>query len=426
MGQTDVVTPTNLIQPPRLSSSTSKYEWRRTVRVWARRVQEYARGGDSKSQGVANSLGLTLYAFLEHSFQQVVDRAIDVGQLRIETTNYTNKDTPDPEQLIIVEKIISLVAKDTRTDSVRRLVRLNRQIQHCTRKESETYRQYAERFRGLAQEYLNAIGARNEDQNSQTFALLLLENAHLPQTTFNTLVTSLVGRVRTTARPENFTWSMSKSEMETIQKVLGPITKPNIKSNQLFSVEVSDEDREQIKALMSRVSSALSPSTSHMVEQALTQFIGLDEAVEALKDVTIETSAVPFNTYEGSYDQNPPAYRSTMMGSKKEKTPNKRPWSSDQRSRITKNLRCYACGKRGHYARDHTEDELKKINQIKEEISQSVNLSDKPTTVTAGDDHKKSVQFGGKTAPTSPSYKGDHSQNDRGFADFFRKGRSNS
>lgn len=84
--------------------------------------------------------------------------------------------------------------------------------------------------------------------------------------------------------------------METTQEVLCLLITLSIILIRSFHERISDAGQEQPKTCLSRVNFLLSPINFHMVEQALTQFVGLDEALEALDEVTTKTSAVSFDT----------------------------------------------------------------------------------------------------------------------------------
>lgn len=61
------------------------------------------------------------------------------------------------------------------------------------RARSQSYAAYAEHFRGIAQAYLNHCHSGSDSQDSQNFAMILLENANLPASTYNNIVSILVG-----------------------------------------------------------------------------------------------------------------------------------------------------------------------------------------------------------------------------------------
>lgn len=81
-----------------------------------------------------------------------------------------------------------IVARDSDTGVVRRLVAMSRAVYNCKRMEVETYSMFTNRFRGLAQAYLNQTDSSNTQLEDQNFAMVLLENARLEESTFNNII----------------------------------------------------------------------------------------------------------------------------------------------------------------------------------------------------------------------------------------------
>lgn len=80
---------------------------------------------------MANSLGIMLYSAMHFSFVQVIDRAVATGELQMVCDD---DDVVTIDQKKVVEKIIDLVAKDSVTDGIRRLVRMSQDVHSCKRK----------------------------------------------------------------------------------------------------------------------------------------------------------------------------------------------------------------------------------------------------------------------------------------------------
>lgn len=194
----------SLYAPPRLHAKTDKFVWRQSVRIWCQKLRSFAKGGDNRAKGIANSLGITLYSAMDYSFVQVVDSAIAAGDLKLVADDDDEDEVID--QKVVIEKIIDLVAKDSVTDGVRRLVKMSQDVHKCKHEKHETYENFAERFRGVAQTYLNHCYAGNTSQDSQNFAMLLLENANLPTSTFNNLVSILIAdaKVKSKSTKQHF------------------------------------------------------------------------------------------------------------------------------------------------------------------------------------------------------------------------------
>lgn len=75
-----------------------------------------------------------------------------------------------------------------------------RKLYGCTRKPQESTAMHARRFQILALEYLNLCDANTTEQDSQNFAMLLLDNARIPALVYSTVDTQLISNA--TARPD--------------------------------------------------------------------------------------------------------------------------------------------------------------------------------------------------------------------------------
>jgi len=157
----------------------------------ARIVKKLAKGGDSRAQGVASALGEALYAVLDESSRSRVDEVIAHGVIKFDTEEEDSEQAPKE----IVNLIIELIAQDSPTDGIKRLVKMSQDVYDCIRKSSETPADFACRFRGLASRYLThcySEHAHHDDHLSQNFATLMIENARLSSSTYNAVVAHLV------------------------------------------------------------------------------------------------------------------------------------------------------------------------------------------------------------------------------------------
>lgn len=93
---------------------------------------------------------------------------------------------------ICILSIVTIVAKDTATDGIRRLVRISQSIHKSLRVSSEKPQIFARNFQGLVKQYLNMYSSADGEREGQMFAILLLENAKLPASTFKNIVTQLI------------------------------------------------------------------------------------------------------------------------------------------------------------------------------------------------------------------------------------------
>lgn len=180
MGPAGSGTPNNALSPPVLSTASDKLTWREEVREWAQHVDACARAGDSRAKGVAATLAHSLYRSMSKYKKEVIKRSLRKGELVL--TPSTNIDESD--QLVVVEQVIQLVAKDTAVEAVRRISSLNKRINNCMRRNGESITSYINRFTTIAQTYLNLINSSEDTVESQNFAMTLLTNSKITQQTF--------------------------------------------------------------------------------------------------------------------------------------------------------------------------------------------------------------------------------------------------
>ena len=191
MGPGEGATPNRILIALRLTTTTDKLKWRTDVRMWATSVELYANGGDMRSKGMMYALGITFYHAVDEAYRSKLDRAIAAGTLKLKPGA---DDTPKNVQQAAIETIIEIVAKDSVTDSIRRLVQMMRDIYTCKRKNEETPAAFARRFQGLVFKYLNHCGSTSTENGSQNFAMLLLENSNIPSSVYSFIVTQVVSK----------------------------------------------------------------------------------------------------------------------------------------------------------------------------------------------------------------------------------------
>ena len=128
------------------------------------------------------------------------------------------------KQLKTVDDIIELVAQDSPTDSIRRLVKMLREVFACVRKEGETPSNFARRFRSIAFTYLNECSSAHSQQDTQNFAVLLLENSKLLADVYSSVINRLVASVTQRAKtPAKKIYIISKERLDMIQRVADKI-----------------------------------------------------------------------------------------------------------------------------------------------------------------------------------------------------------
>ena len=67
---------TSILTPPKLTSNRDQYQWRTYVKILARIVKLYAKGGDTRAKGMINALGLTLNLSMSRDLRSIVDNAV--------------------------------------------------------------------------------------------------------------------------------------------------------------------------------------------------------------------------------------------------------------------------------------------------------------------------------------------------------------
>lgn len=115
-------TPSTMLEPPSFSNSKEKLQWRKSVRYWTQNAQAFSIAGDSRLKGSYAALVLLLFRSLPIGKQQIVEKSVNSGEIILDPT-----DLGAPrEQSEVVEKIISLVDKDSETGAIRRMATLNK------------------------------------------------------------------------------------------------------------------------------------------------------------------------------------------------------------------------------------------------------------------------------------------------------------
>ena len=286
MGPDTGSTPGNdMLLPPRLTHSTDKFKWRKRVMLWVTTVKRFAKGGDKRAKGILSALGLTLYNALDHVFSSQVEQLIAAGVINLDgdddATENANK------QLDIVNSIIELVAKDSPTDGIRRLVQMMRQVFTCTRNNGESPAMFARRFQALALDYLNHCDTATIQQDSQNFAMLLLENSKISASVYSSIITRLVSMIaQRSGSSTNKIYVISKERLEAIKENAGAIR--NLSEGLDGNVPHSTAHTEYTKEIISAVTSTIDANELHVKQDRTVFRISLDDAVEVLKDLKVE------------------------------------------------------------------------------------------------------------------------------------------
>jgi len=155
---------------------------------------------------------------------------------------------------------------------------------------------YARRFQSLALDYMNHCDANVAEQDSQSFAMLLLENAKIPASVYSTVVTQLVttATTRTEIIPESKICLISKDKLETI---LAKATEA-ISMYQNLTIDATATEKEptgqqsayraEVTSIRQIVSNALKANERHEQEDRTTFRVTLSDAVEVLSDIKVQ------------------------------------------------------------------------------------------------------------------------------------------
>lgn len=288
-------------------------------------------------------------------FASKVDRAVTAGLIVQDNESCTPES--EKNQLKTVQDIVNLVAKDSPTDGVRRMVKMVRNICSRARSRGESAALFSRRFQSLALEYLHHCEGIVAEQDSQNFAMILLENSRLPPSVYSTVATQLLSS--TTTRGNLDDQKIYVASKNAIEVILQKICRAE---SHLSRESLTNDDENDYQALCSQeLSSIKSPvkyiakqNEIHDREDRKSFRVTLDDAVEALADVITD-----------DLDRNLDSRtKSTIMG--KRRHPEDSILSrlgSDPKNRRIKNYcnggrdpkvgsSCLACGKKGHWRWD--------------------------------------------------------------------------
>ena len=337
----------DMLLPPRLSATTDKFKWRKQVSLWVTTVKRFAKGGDKKAKGILNALGLTLFNSLDQIFASQVEQAITAGVITLDEED--NDDEQPTKQINIVKDIIDLVAKDSPTDGIRRLVQMMRNVFNCTRKNGEQPAVFARRYQATALDYLNHCDTATIQQDSQNFAMMLLENARIPASVYSSVITRLVSMITSRSQATNKIFIISKDRLIGIRD----------KANVLQSTDSSDEREATVMSIIDAVTATVNANELHVKQDRTVFRISLDDAVEVLKDLKVEDE----DKVDGAYGQREKRIGS-MLGKRdfnqSEQQPNYQRYSHGKRQKSyipsgqgPKAIsRCRSCKEFNHWYKD--------------------------------------------------------------------------
>lgn len=177
----------------------------------AQSIRALAKGGDSRSKGASTTLGLLLFRSLPEGKHKLLEKYTKAGELIVDP-----EDDSSLDQSAVVESVISLVAKDTASDSIWQMAALNKKASTCVRSHSESVAAYIERFTESAQGYINLTNRDLLYVESQNFAMMLLSNENLAPTTFSSVMYTLVQATKSKVADMQVCLPLSSARAEDI------------------------------------------------------------------------------------------------------------------------------------------------------------------------------------------------------------------
>lgn len=169
-----------------------------------------------------------------------------------------------------------------------------RNVYSCTRKHNETTAMYERRFQNLALDYLNHCDATAAEQDSQNFAMLLLENAKIPASVYSTVVTQLVASAsHRTNQPDNKIYLIGRDKLVSILErantaTCAYATVASATATDTVVPSALSECVSELEAIKQLIRSAITANERHECEDRTTFRVTLDDAVEVLFDIKVD------------------------------------------------------------------------------------------------------------------------------------------
>lgn len=240
-----------------LTTKTDKFKYRIDVRMWMQRVKVFANGGDTRAKGIANGYGHALYASMDTPYQKIIEAEIQLQKLTLGPVE-DDQVLSYQEHKEKIEQILLVVAKESQAGAAKRFISTERKVFTRKRKKSETYTDFEERFRVIAQEHLNCLQHAPSDQEKQIIALVLLDNAELPDNTYNNLLSILINKVADPESPKSTNALVSCEELTAINSLLN-------KSADYAQHETRSETNQLLANIITRLDQAIGGAKDALV-----------------------------------------------------------------------------------------------------------------------------------------------------------------
>ena len=279
----------DMLEAPILTSKTDKFVYRRNVRMWYECVQSASESGYTKATGTWRNLGHALFSRMDQRYKRIIHSAIDSGTLRLRT-HLDGRKFDDHDHIECVENILNIVAKETTTDRVKRLIRMTKEVHDCRRAKKESFAEYAVRFEGLARAYLSIAKARSDSQGEQNFAIIAIENANLPIATYNAVISNLVSHAKENRRVPmtQIPVSMIRDLTKDMNEMHGKIATFEAQPQDPASIATTMQDVKSISSSLKTKINDIPMPLQRLGDDADEYSISLTKALEELQDIKTE------------------------------------------------------------------------------------------------------------------------------------------
>lgn len=246
-------------------------------------IRACANGGDGRAKSMYATLQMVLYRSPPPSRQQILETSIEIGDIVLDPSMPGYNNNTDK----MINSIFDNVAKDSATDTIKELSKLNNDAAMCVRRSNEPVCSYVEEFLLPAQGYLNHVSADRAFVVSQGLAMNLLPNANLISQTFSSVITILV--TTTTNKKSKF----DSRTLVSLQRAQKAITVLETIMNPTREAPVLNNRESMILTnFVNSIHSTIKPHKLHEPDPGLSAYISLTDAVTALDEVSIDRDEI--------------------------------------------------------------------------------------------------------------------------------------
>ena len=352
---------------PKLVPGQDRKRWRRDVEEWVDFTKQRAESGEKTAKANVRTMGYLLYRALHPDYQAVLDHARDSGQLVLRGGEGQDE---------AVNTIVSLVGEDTPIDVTNRILSAYQKLHACVRKDEEMPSKFADRFRGLASEYMTLAGIAATGKDSQMLAMVLLQNARLDENTSNAITIQLVAKAESrksaTAASQVGTVKVNVSTMNGFKSaangLASDITDKLDEAGQdapVLTSEFATGVADKAKALANDINTLLTPDTLAMTPNSAPE-VFLDDVHKALSTLKSSIVKKPSKKESSRIDSIAKQLNDvkSMLGKRKYPEPSDGkkgteddPKKTDGRKksrmdRLKAKTKCKRCGQKGHWYKD--------------------------------------------------------------------------